>query len=94
MKNKRQLATNNSIDVRMELSNQQMLIPKSKLFSGSVTSKYPIMLDDGKTIIFITDQSKEAEVRQKYELRKISKPFSRSAKFKSKILLTPVLNDL
>ncbi len=80
MKNKRQLATNNSIDVRIELSNQQMLIPKSKLFSGSVTSKYPIMLDDGKTIIFITDQSKEAEARQKYEMRKNTKVFSRSAK--------------
>jgi len=87
MKNIRQLATNNSIDVRIELSNQQNLIPKSKLSSGSVTNKYPIILDGGKTIIFITDQTKEPEARQKYEMRKNSKPFSRSAKFKSKIIL-------
>jgi len=82
MKNIRQLATNNSIDVRIELSNQQNLIPKSKLSSGSVTNKYPIILDGGKTIIFITDRSRESEARQKYELRKTSKAFSRSAKSK------------
>lgn len=31
--------------------------------------KYPIMLDNGKTIIFISDLSKESEIRQKYLLR-------------------------
>ena len=85
MKNTGQLATNNSIDVRIELSNQQNLIPKLKLSSGSVTNKYPVIIDGGKTIIFITDRSKEAEARHKYELRKNSKSYSRSAKFKSKI---------
>jgi hypothetical protein len=80
MKNIRQLATNNAIDVRIELSNQQNLIPKSKLSSGSVINKYPIILDGGKTIIFIADRSKEPEAREKYEMRKISKVFSRSAK--------------
>ena len=80
MKNIRQLATNNSIDVRIELSNHQNLIPISKLSSGSVTNKYPIILDGGKTIIFIADQSHEAEARQKYEMRKNTKVFSRSAK--------------
>jgi hypothetical protein len=80
MKNTRQLATNDSIDVSFELSNQQNLIPNSKLSSGSLVNKYPIILDGGKTIIFITDQSKEPEVREKYELRKNTKVFSRSAK--------------
>ena len=80
MKNIIQLATNNSIDVRIELSNHQALIPKSKLSSGSVINKYPIILDGGKTILFISDQSKESEAREKYEMRKISKAFSRSAK--------------
>jgi len=80
MKNIRQLATNNSIDVRIELSNYQNLIPDSKLSSGSLTNKYPIILDGGKTIIFITDQNKEAETREKYETRKINKNISRSAK--------------
>ena len=86
MKNIRQLATNDSIDVRIELSNYQNLVPDSKLSSGSLTNKYPIILDGGKTIIFITDQSKEAEAREKYELRKNSKVFARSAKFKLKIV--------
>jgi len=80
MKNIRQLTTNNSIDARIELSNQQNSIPKSKLSSGSVTNKYPIILDGGKTIIFIADQSKEPEAREKYEKRKNSMTFSRSAK--------------
>ncbi len=90
MKNIKQLATNDSIDVRIELSNQQNLIPESKLSSGSVTNKYPIILDGGKTIIFISDQSKEPEAREKYEMRKTSKAFSRSANSKSKLILEPV----
>jgi len=93
MKNIRQLGTNNSIDVRIELSNQQNLIPKSKLSSGSVTNKYPIILDGGKTILFITDQSKEPEAREKYELRKTSKAVSRSVKPKLKNISEPILSD-
>ncbi len=80
MKNIIQLANNNSIDVRIALSNHQNLIPKSKLSSGSVINKYPIILDGGKTILFISDQSKESEAREKYEMRRSSKAFSRSAK--------------
>jgi len=40
-------------------------------------NKYPIIIDGGKTIIFITDQRKEIEIRQKYETRKVTKAFSR-----------------
>jgi hypothetical protein len=40
-----------------------------KLLTGATMDKYPIMLDNGKTIIFISDLSKEAEIRQKYLLR-------------------------
>ena len=35
----------------------------------SVVDKYPVTLDDGKTIIFISDKSKEPETRKRYEQR-------------------------
>jgi Tol biopolymer transport system component len=40
-----------------------------KLLTGSTTDKYPVVLDNGKTIIFISDRSKEAETRLKYQMR-------------------------
>jgi hypothetical protein len=72
MKNSRLLSKIDSLDTRIELSNYQNSIPKSKLSSGSLINKYPIYLDDGKTTIFIADQSQESEVRRKYEMRKSS----------------------
>ncbi|MDP1622672.1 MAG: hypothetical protein Q8M08_10090 [Bacteroidales bacterium] len=45
------------------------MVLKSKLSSGSVADKYPVTFDDGKTIIFISDKSKEPETRQWYEQR-------------------------
>ena len=41
----------------------------SKLLTGSTADKYPVVLDGGKTIIFISDKSKEEETRLKYKLR-------------------------
>ncbi len=38
-----------------------------KLLTGETLDKYAILLDDGKTIIFISDKSKEAETRLKYK---------------------------
>lgn len=35
---------------------------------GIKSDKYAILLDDGKTIVFIADKSKEAETRLKYKL--------------------------
>lgn len=40
-----------------------------KLLTGATMDKYPIILDNGKTIVFISDLSKEAEIREKYLLR-------------------------
>jgi hypothetical protein len=40
----------------------------SRLLSGSITGKHPVVMNDGKTIIFISDKSKETETREKYEL--------------------------
>jgi Tol biopolymer transport system component len=40
-----------------------------KLLTGSTIDKFPVVLDNGKTIIFISDPSKEAECRLKYSMR-------------------------
>jgi hypothetical protein len=70
MKNIRHSNTNDSIDNRLAMSNHQNTVPKTKLSSGSVADKYPILLDDGRTIIYITDKTREREVRLRYALRR------------------------
>ena len=54
---------------RMNLANHRLNIPHSKLLTGSTADKHPVVLDGGKTIIFISDKSMEAETRYRYELR-------------------------
>ena len=66
----RNIKKGDAIDNRMDILNHQAKVPKSKLSSGSLTGKYPISLDGGRTIIFISDKSKESETRKNYELRK------------------------
>jgi hypothetical protein len=58
------------LDNRMNIKNHQPNVPLSKLGSGSVKNKYPIILDGGRTVIFISDKSKEAEIRKKFETRR------------------------
>jgi len=70
MKNIRHIAKTDAMENRMEISNHQVAVPKSKLSSGSVADKYPVMLDDGRTIIYISDKSREREIRLRYSLRK------------------------
>ncbi len=60
-----------AMDNRMEISNHQVTVPKEKLSSGSVVEKYPVMLDDGRTIVFISDKSRESEIRLRYALKKL-----------------------
>ena len=57
--------------MKTEIAGQKPPLTKhnSKLLTGSTTDKYPIVLDGGKTIIFISDKSKEAEIRLKYKMR-------------------------
>jgi hypothetical protein len=62
-----------TLEYRMMMEHNRLKIPDSKLSSGSLTDKYPIVLDGGKTTIFISDRSKEAETREKYQLRKDNK---------------------
>jgi hypothetical protein len=79
MKINRNINVKDIIDNRLEMSNQQLVVPRSKLLSGSLAGKYPVAFDDGKTIIFISDKSKESETRQRYELQAASR-FTKFAK--------------
>jgi hypothetical protein len=58
-----------TLEYRMMLERQKLKIPDSKLLTGSLVGKYPIILDGGRTTIFISDKSKESETRERYELR-------------------------
>ena len=70
MKNNHPVTTNDSVDNKLEISNHQVKVPNSKLSSGSVDNKYPVMLDDGKTIVYIADKSREREIKLRYGMRK------------------------
>jgi hypothetical protein len=61
---------NDVLGNRMNVANHRLSVPHSKLLTGSVINKHPVVLDGGKTIIFIADKSLEAETRYRYELRK------------------------
>jgi len=88
MKKIRQLSEEDKMDNRIELSNHHEysginhrdIVPKSKLLLGSVENKYPVILDDGKTIVFITDKSREREIKLRYGVRKFAKGFCRSVR--------------
>jgi hypothetical protein len=64
-----------TLEYRMIAERNRLRIPNSKLLTGSLSGKYPIVLDGGRTTIFISDLSKEAETREKYQLRKDNKLF-------------------
>jgi len=55
---------------RMNQANHRFSVPNSKLLTGSVTDKFPVILDGGKTVIFISDKDKESETRARYGVRK------------------------
>ena len=40
-----------------------------KLLTGATNDKYAVVMDNGRTIIYISDRSKENETRLKYEMR-------------------------
>lgn len=71
---------NGTLENRLSLAHNRSKIPDPKLLMGSIAGKYPVILDDGKTTIYISDKSKEDETRLKYELLKNSRFPSHSAK--------------
>ncbi len=62
-----------TLEFRMMQERQRLKIPNSKLLTGSTADKYPVILDGGRTVLFISDKSKEAETIEKYELRRGNK---------------------
>ena len=58
---------NDKLDNRNSLALNRSKIPDEKLLMGSLKGKYPVVLDDGKTIVYISDESKAEETRQKYK---------------------------
>ena len=62
-----------TMEYRMMQERQRLKIPDSKLLTGSTKDKFPVILDGGRTTIFISDKSKEAEARLRYELRRDNK---------------------
>jgi hypothetical protein len=62
-----------TLENRLNLARIRAKIPDDKLLMGSTKEKYPVILDGGKTVIYISDKSKIEETRLKYELLKNSK---------------------
>ncbi len=58
-----------TLEYRMMQEHNRLKIPDSKILTGSLIGKHPVVLDGGKTTIFIDDKSKESETRERYELR-------------------------
>jgi hypothetical protein len=55
---------------RMRRSGHRGSQNHSAILTGSTADKHPVILDGGKTIIFVDDKSMETETRNRYELRK------------------------
>jgi hypothetical protein len=62
-----------TLEYRMMQERQKAKNFNSKLLTGSTKDKFPVVLDDGRTTVFISDKSKEAETRLKYKLLKESR---------------------
>jgi hypothetical protein len=58
--------------MRTQISSQKPRAAKhnTQPLTGSTTGMYPVVMDDGKTIVFISDRSKETEIRLKYMMQR------------------------
>lgn len=65
------------IENSLNLASNRNVISNEKQLMGSISNKYPVFLNDGRTVVFISDRSKEAEIRLKYESLKDKKIPSR-----------------
>jgi len=75
---------NDKMDNRNSLALHRSKIPDEKLLMGSLKGKYPVVLDDGRTTVYIADESKADETRIKYRLLRESKFPSKSGNYHSK----------
>lgn len=75
---------NDKMDNRNSLALHRSKIPDDKLLMGSIKNKYPVVLDDGRTVVYISDESKAEETRLKYKLLRESRFPSKSGNYHSK----------
>jgi hypothetical protein len=61
-------------DVRSKMTHPQEIIPPAKQQAGLTKNKFPVLLDDGKTIIFISDKKKAQETIERYKNRGYKRP--------------------
>jgi len=66
------MSTNSNFNHRTQGSFLKNKAPKANPIAGSLTDMYPVVLDDGRTIIYTSDKSKEGEIRSRYAMRKLS----------------------
>jgi len=64
---------NDTLENRMRMLHNREKISDEKLLMGSTRDKFPVVMDGGKTVIYISDKSKEAETRIKYKLLRESR---------------------
>ena len=69
---------NDMMENRLSPELNRNKIPDEKLSMGLTSNKYPVALNDGRTIVYISDKSKETEIRLKYEMLKDKKYPTRS----------------
>lgn len=71
---------NDAMENRLNLARIRSKIPDDKLLMGSIKGKYAVILDDGKTTVYISDESRADEIRLRYKLLRESKYPSHSIK--------------
>ena len=57
------------LEKKTNMANHQFKTTHPKPLTGSTADKYAVILDGGRTIIFISDRTKEAEIRERYAIR-------------------------
>ena len=57
-----------SFTKRMDMLKSRNKAHRGHQLTGSTAGKYPVVLDGGRTVIFVSDKSKEAETRANYAL--------------------------
>jgi hypothetical protein len=86
MKTSREGKTNDVLSHRGSSPVHQVAATNTNHIPGSITDMYPVTLDGGKTIIFISDKNKESETRQNYQLRREQKLAKLGKKFKESVV--------
>jgi hypothetical protein len=64
---------NDTMENRLNLARIKAKIPDDKLSMGSLKGKFPVIMDDGKTVVYISDETRADEIRLRYKLLRESR---------------------